>query len=65
MEYMTLMGAEQVQNAACTMRNAADSFSSSVGSFSYEVDRLIHAMEEHSCRIEEAMKLSTTLPEHP
>lgn len=59
MEYMTLMGAEQVQNAACTMRNAADQFSSSVGSFGDQVDRLIRAMDEHALRIEEAMKPHT------
>jgi hypothetical protein len=56
MEYMTLMGAEQVQSAACTMRNAADQFSSSVGSFGDQIDRLIRAMDEHAYRIEEAMK---------
>lgn len=40
-DYITLLGAENVQNAAGTMRGAADTFSSAASSLTY-------ALEQHS-----------------
>jgi hypothetical protein len=54
-EYMTLMGAEQVQRAGSSMATAAEKMEAAAGSISWSVDRLVRALEEHAQRIEAAM----------
>lgn len=55
MEYMTLMGAEQVQSAGVMIRNAAESMGSAANTFSEAVDRMGRILGEHADRIEQAM----------
>jgi hypothetical protein len=56
MEYITLMGAEQVQSAGVTIRNAAESMGSSANCFAENVDRMGRILQEHANRIEKAME---------
>lgn len=52
MDYITLLGAEQVQSAGCAMREAASQFSSTMYGFDNTVDRLIRALDEHAQRVD-------------
>ena len=54
-EYIRLLGAEEVSQAASNIRAAADQFSRSAASFDNTVDRLVRVLEEHACRVEAAM----------
>ena len=55
-DYITLLGAEQVQSASTRMGTAADDMRAAANTFGDHVDRLIRAMEEHACRIENAAR---------
>ena len=46
-DYMTLLGAEDVDRAASSMRQAADQLGSAVGSFGHNVMVLQQALEQH------------------
>lgn len=61
-DYMTLLGAEQVQSAANCMVSAADDMQRTASSISESVDRMVRALDEHAIRIEDAMRTSTNSP---
>jgi hypothetical protein len=54
-DYMTLLGAEDVHSASRNMLSAADQFASALGSFTYQLDRLQHMLDDHASRIEAAV----------
>jgi hypothetical protein len=51
-DYVTLMGAEQVQSAGNRMASAADDMQRAASSISDSVDRLVRALDDHAMRIE-------------
>lgn len=51
-DYITLLGAEQVQRAASQMDGAASEMTRAANTFDCAVDRLIRAMQEHADRME-------------
>ena len=55
-EYITLLGAEDVQNAANTMRRAADSMAMSLSNFSEQADMRLRRVEDLVCRIESVVE---------
>jgi hypothetical protein len=55
-DYMTLLGAEQVQAAARTIASAADGMQSAASSFSCAVDKLERVLDDHARRIEQALE---------
>lgn len=55
-DYVTLLGAEQVQSAASRMQNAADDMRAVATSFDNSVDRLVRVLDDHAARIEAAME---------
>ena len=56
MNHITLLGYEQVERAGSAMRQAADEMQRAASTFEAAAERLTRAMEDHACRIEEAMK---------
>lgn len=54
-EYIRLLGAEEVSQAARNICAAADQISRAASSFDNTVDRLARVLEEHAGRIEAAM----------
>lgn len=56
MEYIHLIGVEQIQSAANAMRSSADEMKRAADNFDESVRRLILAMNEHANRVEEAMR---------
>ncbi|NID15019.1 hypothetical protein [Luteibacter yeojuensis] len=55
-DYVTLLGAEQVQAAGHHMARAADDMRNAAYSISESVDRLTRALDEHASRIEAAQR---------
>ena len=55
-EYITLLGAEQVQSAGSSIARAADDIQRAASSISESIGRLIRAMEEHATRVEAAAR---------
>ena len=55
-EYITLLGAEDVQRAGSAMRSAAEDIQRAVANFDETVFRLTRALEEHANRVEAALK---------
>lgn len=55
-DYVTLLGAENVQRAGHGMSAAADRMQQVAASFDESVRRLILALEEHAARIEQATR---------
>jgi hypothetical protein len=58
-EYITLLGAEQVQSAARSMSSAASTMQSAASTIDSAVDKLILAMQEHADRIQRSMSRGT------
>lgn len=56
-DYITLLGAEQVQSAANTMRSAAEQMGSAAASISWALERHERAMEDFIARFERAAEL--------
>jgi len=56
MEYMSLMGSEQVQSAGRQIADAAEQIQRAASHFEFCVDRLIRALDEHAQRIEDVTK---------
>lgn len=54
-EYIRLLGAEEVSQAARNICGAADQITRAVEYFDNTVDRLVRVLEEHACRVETAM----------
>jgi len=59
-QYITLMGAEDVQRAGYTIREAADSFARSVSNLEMILERHAARIEEVVTRIEEAIRFQGT-----
>ncbi|KAF1008942.1 MAG: hypothetical protein GAK28_00574 [Luteibacter sp.] len=55
-DYVTLLGAEQVQSAGHCMARAAEDMQQASYSISESVDRLTRALDEHASRIEAAQQ---------
>jgi uncharacterized protein YukE len=51
-EYITLLGSEQVQNAARQMQSAADRMQSAASSFEFQVERFLRGTAELSAAID-------------
>lgn len=51
-DYITLLGAEQVQSAANTMRSAADSIGSAAGSISYTFEQHQRFLDDWLSRLD-------------
>ena len=56
MNHITLLGSEAVERAGSAMRQSADEMQRAASTFEAAAERLTRAMEDHACRIEEAMK---------
>ena len=56
MEYVHLMGAEDVQRAGSSIREAAQQMQYAASQFNSDIERMIRALEEHAYRIEQAME---------
>lgn len=54
--YVTLLGAEQVQSAGRAIDTAAETMVRAAASFSDSVDRLARALDEHATRVEAAAR---------
>lgn len=55
-DYMTLIGAEDVQRAGGRMASAAEDMQRAANIISESVDRLIRALDDHAIRIEAAAR---------
>lgn len=55
-EYITLMGAEQVQNAACTMSSAASQMQSAASQIEDSQRRHMEAMDQWLDRLEDVLE---------
>lgn len=54
--YITLLGAEQVQSAASTMRSAAEEMSRAASSIDYSLQQHRQFMDDWLARLEEVMR---------
>ena len=64
-DYVTLLGAEQVQSAGARMASAADDMQRAASSISESVERLIRALDEHASRVENSMRYRDELEKDP
>lgn len=56
MEYMTLLGAEQVERAASGMARAAEEMQRAAWAFDNAIERLRTILDEHASRVEAAVQ---------
>ena len=56
MDYITLLGAEQVQDAANVMRKAAETFGSAVGSQHYNLEQHQRFMDDWLQRFQQVLE---------
>lgn len=61
-EYMTLLGAEQVQSAARTIESAASEMTRAASTISYALDAQQRFMDDWLQRFERAMEKSNAKP---
>jgi hypothetical protein len=64
-DYITLLGAEQVQTAANTMRGAAEEMMRAASENSYVAERQRQFMDDWLLRFEGAIEKLTTIAEKP
>ena len=55
-EYVHLIGSEQVQSAACIMREAAESMRRAAESIDFSIERLIRALDAHAQTVANPME---------
>lgn len=59
-DYITLMGAEQVQSAANTMRSAADTMSSAAGNMAYALEQHQRFLDDWLVRLDGVLQDRTS-----